>query len=69
METQYIRMKEVIKVMGMAKPTIYRRIAEGDFPKPTKVGRNSLWHVPTLMEWVNDQEEAKYLEEYGHIVQ
>jgi len=32
--TSFWRLKEVVKRTGMARATIYRRVADGQFPKP-----------------------------------
>ncbi|WP_127569228.1 helix-turn-helix transcriptional regulator [Glycocaulis alkaliphilus] len=36
-------MPEVRRVSGLARPTIYRDIRRGTFPKPVKIGTASAW--------------------------
>jgi prophage regulatory protein len=33
-----LRMKQLIGKVGLAKPTIYRKIKQGSFPKPFAIG-------------------------------
>ena len=38
-----LRMPDVARASGLARPTIYRGIRRGLFPKPVKIGRISAW--------------------------
>jgi len=38
-----LRLGEVIKIVPLSRPTLYRRIKAGQFPAPVKDGRCSLW--------------------------
>jgi prophage regulatory protein len=40
---KYIRLPELISHVALKKPTIYKLIKKGLFPKPIKLGRSSLW--------------------------
>ena len=40
-----LRMPDVMRASGLARPTIYRGIRSGLFPKPVKIGRVSAWPV------------------------
>jgi predicted DNA-binding transcriptional regulator AlpA len=40
---QLIPLREVERILGIGKSTIYRQIAEGKLPKPAKVGASARW--------------------------
>lgn len=52
-----IRIKEVMQQTGLARATLYRRIKEGTFPKPVKLGsaRSSGWIQSEVDEWIDRQ--------------
>ena len=41
---RFMRLTEVIKDTGLGRSSIYKRIAEGEFPKPVPLGL-SLIHI------------------------
>jgi prophage regulatory protein len=49
-----LRLPQVVEATGETRSTIYKRIAEGEFPKPVKLGAKSVG-------WVED-EIAQYNE-------
>jgi len=50
-----MRLTEVIKDTGLGRSSIYKRIAEGEFPKPVPLGGRAVG-------WVSDEVEAWILE-------
>jgi prophage regulatory protein len=40
-----LRLPEVARLTGESRSTIYKRISEGDFPKPVKLGAKSVGWV------------------------
>ena len=39
-------------MFGLARSTIYRRMSEGTFPKPMRIGERSVrWRVDDLVAW------------------
>ena len=51
-----IRLKELIKMVGLSKTSIYRRIAEGTFPQQIPLGcRVVVWNEQEINEWINKQ--------------
>ncbi len=42
-DDRLIRLPEVIRLIGVSRPTVYRLIQNGEFPKPIKQGRTSAW--------------------------
>ena len=54
-----VRMKHVSEMMGIARSTIYKYIAEGSFPKPFKLGeRVSVWRVSVIEQWITEREQT-----------
>lgn len=54
MNERLLPIREVIEVTGLSKATIYRRVDEGRFPHPVKVGARSLWKLSTLQRWMGN---------------
>lgn len=51
----FYRMKDVIRITALSRPTLYRRIAAGRFPAPVKLGgRASGWTAQALQTWIDD---------------
>jgi prophage regulatory protein len=49
--TQYLRIRQVMARTGLSAPTIYRRIAAGEFPKPVALGN------PRIVGWSEQEVE------------
>ena len=48
-----IRRKEVEKMTGLVKSSIYLKIKEGDFPKPIKIGLRAIaWLEADIAGWI-----------------
>jgi prophage regulatory protein len=41
--SRLVRLKEVTKRLGVCPATVYNMIQRGEFPKPGKHGRSSVW--------------------------
>ena len=52
---RFMRLTEVIRDTGLGRSSIYKRIAEGEFPKPVPLGGRAVG-------WVSDEIEAWILE-------
>jgi prophage regulatory protein len=49
----FLPIAEVSKRTSLSKPTIYRRIKDGSFPKPVSTGlRNVAWLDSEIDEWM-----------------
>ena len=49
---KYLRRREVEKVTGLSRSTIYRRIDQGTFPRPFDLGGNAVrWRERDLVVW------------------
>lgn len=51
MSRRLIRLPAVIDQTGLSRATIYRRVADGSFPKPVPLGNS-------LSAWVSDEVDA-----------
>lgn len=48
-----IRMKEVIHLTGLSRPSVYRFMKEGAFPNSIDLGERSVaWVEEEVLEWV-----------------
>lgn len=61
----FVRLPEVIRRTGLSKPTIYRKMAAGKFPKCKPLSANVVaWYESDLRRWIaspmewEDQPEA-----------
>lgn len=43
---------EVMRVTGLARPTIYKFIRSGAFPSPVKCGTASRWSRSEIQGWI-----------------
>lgn len=54
--TSLIRVKEVVKITGLAKATIYAKAANKTFPAPIKISdRASAWISEEVEQWVQER--------------
>jgi prophage regulatory protein len=63
-DVQMLRIDGVAKRMGISKPTVYRMIERGEFPRPAKIGRTSVWPESSVNAFV-----SKALREAGYDVE
>jgi prophage regulatory protein len=53
MSTRILRMRDVIQRVSLSRSTIYVLMANNDFPKPIKLGSQSIgWRDSDLEEWI-----------------
>lgn len=51
--SRVLRLNEITKQVGLSRSTIYRLIANGDFPKPFKLGIASVgWDSIDIDQWI-----------------
>lgn len=67
-EVRIIRVKDVVKMTGLSRSTIYDRINsmspryDKDFPRPRKLGGNSVgWLSCEMQQWVSSREVVQRL--------
>jgi prophage regulatory protein len=54
-----LRIATVADWTGLGRSTIYRKSAEGEFPKPVRLGGNcSRWKAADVRAWIAAQEAA-----------
>lgn len=55
-----IRSRDITKVVGLARSTIYAHMAEGDFPTPVKIGKRLVaWRADEVAAWVESRPRAQ----------
>ena len=52
---RFLRVREVAATLGVGVTTVYKLIKEGDFPKPVKRLRLSLWSERRVQGWMADR--------------
>jgi prophage regulatory protein len=63
-----LRLKAVIDCTGLARSTIYKYIAEGNFPKPVSLGERCVgWLDSEVHDWILTRIEERDLAE-GHFI-
>ena len=56
---RFVRLPEVITIVGFKKSTIWAKIKDGTFPKPIKLAdRITVWKLTDLDKWVKQEIEA-----------
>ena len=59
-QRRFLRISEVIRRVGVSRPTIYRWMREGTFPKQIAIGANSVvWLESDVTKWMEDQMAAR----------
>ncbi len=53
-----LSLRAVVQLTGLSKAYIYNLIAQGNFPRPAKVGRRSIWNSQEIFAWL----EARFAE-------
>lgn len=53
----FYRVRDVVRITALSRPTLYRRIAAGRFPAPVHLGgRACAWSHNALQAWIADPE-------------
>lgn len=52
---EFIPVGKVAKFLSCSVPTIYRWIANGDFPPPRKFGGSSRWSIQDIREFIDSK--------------
>ncbi len=56
---RFLGLKEITKLTGKSRPTIWRWCRDGHFPKPRKIGPNSSsWLESEILAWIEKQRTA-----------
>ena len=52
-DVQLLTARQVCERVGMSRPALYRRLADGKFPPPVYVGeRSPRWRSDALAAWI-----------------
>lgn len=53
----FLRIRDVLRITSLSRPTLYRRIAARRFPAPVHLGGRACgWSSSALQAWINDPE-------------
>lgn len=53
----FFRLRDVLRITSLSRPTIYRRIAANRFPAPIRLGGRACgWAIAELQTWISDPE-------------
>ncbi len=56
-ERRIIRIDEVSQLTGLARSTIYKKVSEGSFPPPVRLGARSVgWRLTDIDVWLRAPE-------------
>ena len=59
MGDRLLRRREVERITGMSRSSIYRRMQSGGFPRPVRVGPSAVrWKESDITAWVESRPEA-----------
>ena len=60
MSVRILRLKEVQRMTGLSRSTIYAEIAKGNFPKQVKLtgARSVGWQENTITQWIESRQQA-----------
>ncbi|MDR8399522.1 AlpA family transcriptional regulator [Paraburkholderia sp. USG1] len=57
---QVMRMKDVVKKIGLCRATIYSMISRGEFPRPIRIGERATgWRESELEAWLANRSAAR----------
>ncbi len=58
-ENRILRLREVMRLTGLSKTTIHRRYRDGTFPRPLRLGPQSIgWRRAEILEWLESLPRA-----------
>lgn len=56
---QLLRLREVSRIVGLGRSSIYRLVSSGAFPPPRKLGARSVaWLRSEVDSWIDDRDQA-----------
>lgn len=56
MTDRILRRPEVEQLIGLSRSTIYEAIAQGEFPKPLRIGKRAVgWRQSTIDAWLAER--------------
>ncbi len=59
MHDRLLRRRDVERITGMSRASIYRLMQQGDFPRPVKVGSTAVrWKESDIAAWIESRSVA-----------
>jgi prophage regulatory protein len=55
-----LRINEVLNIVQVSRPTIYRLVSKGEFPRPVCIGASRLWPETEINQWMTDRLEERH---------
>ena len=56
-ECRIVRMDEVSKLTGLSRATIYKKVKDGSFPPPIRLGTRAVgWRMSDIVTWLQAPE-------------
>lgn len=49
---RFLRTKDVLAIVPVSKPTLWRMTKVGDFPKPVSIGASKMWLESEVRAWM-----------------
>jgi prophage regulatory protein len=57
MHDAVLRLKKVLEITGLGRATLYRRISQGEFPRPVKPTETARgWRQSEIQSWIDKLE-------------
>ena len=57
---KFLNTKEILEIIGKTNPTLLQWTKAGTFPKPYKLGKNSVgWKDNEVQEWIDTRPHAE----------
>ena len=54
-----VRMDEVSKLTGLSRATIYKKVSDGSFPPPIRLGARAVgWRMSDIVTWLEAPERG-----------
>ena len=53
---RFLRLKEVVQMVGLSRASIYRLMDSSDFPHPIRVGPRAVrWRLRDIEQWMSER--------------
>ena len=60
MESQILRYRDVVRLTGLSKATVYREIKASRFPAPLQISPRAVgWRRDEIERWIKSRKRAK----------
>ena len=54
-----LRLPEVLRLTGLSRSAVYRKIKAGEYPRPLKLGKRAVgWRESEVIAWINGRPPA-----------